>query len=100
MRRSSVLFPEPLGPIIVTTSPRFTEKFRPQRTRRRPYAFQTSAHTTNGRPASADFRVAATPATFPVATATPAAPCTERDAAAGAGASTAVTDRRAGAKGG
>src|SRR5438046_540518 len=62
MRRSRVLLPEPLGPMIVTTSPRFTEKSRPRSTWRWPYAFQASAQTTNGKPSLAAFRVAWTPA--------------------------------------
>src|SRR5438552_788603 len=87
MRRSRVLLPEPLGPMIVTTSPRFTEKSRPRSTWRWPYAFQASAQTTNGKPSLAAFRVAWTPASSTMSTgaaaAAPSAPA--RDASAGSG---------------
>src|SRR6059036_1195612 len=87
MRRSRVLLPEPLGPMIVTTSPRFTEKSRPRSTWRWPYAFQASAQTTNGKPSLAAFRVAWTPASSTMSTgAAAAAPCAPaRDASAGSG---------------
>src|SRR5215469_1270708 len=39
MQRSSVVLPEPLGPIITTTCPRFTERSTPFKTVRRPKRF-------------------------------------------------------------
>ena len=45
---SRVLLPEPLGPMMVTTSPRFTVMSMPRSTWFGPYALWTSVQTTKG----------------------------------------------------
>src|SRR5216683_3531392 len=53
MHRSSVVLPEPLGPMIATISPRETVRDTSFRTRRRPKLMLTRRSSTMGRPCAA-----------------------------------------------
>src|SRR5512134_3423293 len=54
MSRSSVLFPEPDGPMRLTTSPRSTEKLTPSRTRWSPNDLLIPSSTSSGKTALQD----------------------------------------------
>ena len=61
MQRRNVVFPEPDGPMMQTTSPRLTSSETPQSTRLRPKYFSTSSALTIGAPFVAHLAVVGRP---------------------------------------